>query len=125
MDPLKISAKCTATRAGGRVVGRDMRKLCIVLLVLAFLAWAANVKLYLTDGTYHLVREYQVQADRVRYFSVERSEWEEIPLDMVDLKRTQAGVAERKESLEKEEKIVVEENAAEREVKREASRIPQ
>jgi len=64
-----------------------MRKVCIVLLALALLAWAANVKLYLTDGTYHLVREYQVQADRVRFYSVERSEWEEIPLEMVDLKR--------------------------------------
>ena len=58
-----------------------MRKLCFVLLALALVAWAANVKLYLTDGTYHLVREYQVQSDRVRYYSVERGEWEEIPLD--------------------------------------------
>jgi len=102
-----------------------MRKLCFVLLALAFLGWAANVRLYLTDGTYHLVREYQVQTDRVRYYSVERSEWEEIPLDMVDLKRTQAEVAERKETFEKEEKVVAEESAAEAEVKKEASRIPQ
>ena len=102
-----------------------MRKLCFVLLVLALAAWAANVKLYLTDGTYHLVREYQVQTDRVRYYSVERSDWEEIPLDMVDLKRTEAEVAERKAALEKEEKIVMEESAAEKEVKKEASRIPQ
>jgi hypothetical protein len=107
-----------------------MRKLWFVSLALALLtlmasAWAANVKLYLTDGTYHLVREYQVQADRVRYYSVERGEWEEIPLDMVDLKRTKAETAEREESLAKEEKIVREENAAEAEVKKEARRIPQ
>jgi hypothetical protein len=102
-----------------------MRKLCFVSLALALLAWAANVKLYLTDGTYHLVREYQVQADRVRYYSVERSEWEEIPIDMVDLKRTQTEVAERKEALAKEEIIVKEESAAEAEVKKEASKIPQ
>jgi hypothetical protein len=102
-----------------------MRKLGFVLLAAALLAWAANVKLYLTDGTYHLVREYQVQSDRVRYFSVERSDWEEIPLEMVDLKRTEAEVADRKAALEKEEKIVIEESAAEREVKKEASRIPQ
>lgn len=102
-----------------------MRKLSIALLVLAFAAWAANVKLYLTDGSYHLVREYQVKPDRVRYYSVERSDWEEIPLEMVDLKRTEAEVAERKAALEKEEKIVEEENAAEREVKKETSRIPQ
>jgi hypothetical protein len=102
-----------------------MRRLCFLLLALAFLGWAANVKLYLTDGTYHLVREYQVQADRVRYYSVERSEWEEIPLEMVDLKRTQAEVAERKEAIAKEEKIVAEESTAEAEVKTEASLIPQ
>jgi hypothetical protein len=102
-----------------------MRKVCIVLLALALLAWAANVKLYLTDGSYHLVREYQVQADRVRFYSVERGEWEEIPLEMVDLKRTKTEVEEREKALEKEEKIVAEESAAEAEVKREASRIPQ
>jgi hypothetical protein len=102
-----------------------MRKLCFISLALALLVWAANIKLYLTDGTYHLVREYQVQSDRVRYYSVERSEWEEIPLDMVDLKRTQTEVAERKAALEKEEIIVKEESAAEAEVKKEASKIPQ
>jgi hypothetical protein len=102
-----------------------MRKLCFVLLALAFLAWAANIKLYLTDGTYHLVREYQVLTDRVHYYSVERSEWEDIPLEMVDLKRTKAEVEEREKALANENKIVAEENAAEKEVKMEASRIPQ
>ena len=66
-----------------------------IVLFLAFAAWAANIKLYLKDGGYHLVREYQVQPDRVRFYSVERSEWEEIPLDLVDLKRTEAEAAAR------------------------------
>jgi hypothetical protein len=102
-----------------------MRKLCFVLLALALVTWAANVKLYLTDGTFHLVREYQVQSDRVRYYSVERGEWEEIPLEMVDLKRTKEDTKAREEALAKEEKIVAEESAAEAAVKKEASRIPQ
>jgi hypothetical protein len=102
-----------------------MWKLGLALLALACAAWAANIKLYLTDGTYHLVREYQVQTDRVRYYSVERSDWEEIPLELVDLKRTKAEVAEHEESLAKEEKIVREENAAEAEVRNEASLVPQ
>lgn len=101
-----------------------MRKLCFVLLALAFLAWTANVKLYLTDGTYHLVREYQVLSDRVRFFTVERGEWEEVPLEMVDLKRTRAEVADREEAIKKEAKVVDEENAAEAQVRKEASRIP-
>src|SRR5579863_8261643 len=95
------------------------------LFLLAFTCWAANVKLYLKDGSFHIVREYQVLSDRVRYYSVERSDWEEIPLEMVDLKRTKAEVSAREEALAKEDKVVAEENAAEAEVKREASSIPQ
>jgi len=102
-----------------------MRKFCLVLLVLALAASAANVKLYLKDGAYHLVREYQVQTDRVRYYSVERSDWEEIPLDMVDLKRTESEAAERQETLKQEAKIIDEENAAEKAVREEKNRIPQ
>lgn len=41
-------------------------------------------KLMLQDGSFHLVREYKVEGDRVRYYSVERSQWEEIPADLVD-----------------------------------------
>jgi hypothetical protein len=125
MDGPEISPSRRETRDGGRVVDKDMRKLCFVLLALALLAWAANVKLYLTDGSFHLVREYQVLSDRVRFYTVERGEWEEIPLEMVDLKRTRAEVAEREESLKKEEKVVQEESAAEAEVRKEASKIPQ
>jgi len=41
-------------------------------------------KLVLKDGTYQIVREYQKNGDRVRYFSTERGAWEEIPAAMVD-----------------------------------------
>jgi len=125
MDGPEISPSRRETRDGGRVVDKDMRKLSLVLLALALLAWAANVKLYLTDGSFHLVREYQVLSDRVRFYTVERGEWEEVPLEMVDLKRTRAEVAEREESLKQEENVVAEENAAEAEVRKEASKIPQ
>src|ERR1700681_1275043 len=76
------------TRPGGTVVYRHMRKLLLALSILVLTLWAANVKLYMTDGSYHIVREYQVQSDRVHFYSVERSQWEDIPLDLVDLKRT-------------------------------------
>jgi hypothetical protein len=41
-------------------------------------------KLILKDGTYQVVREYQRNGDRVRYFSLERGDWEEIPASMID-----------------------------------------
>ena len=44
-----------------------------------------NHRLILKDGSYQIVRQYQVAGDRVRYISLERGgEWEELPYDMVD-----------------------------------------
>jgi len=42
-------------------------------------------KLVLKDGNFQLVREYERKGERVRYFSLERGDWEEIPAAMVDL----------------------------------------
>jgi hypothetical protein len=102
-----------------------MRKLWFPLLLLVLAAWAANSKLYLKDGSFHIVREYQVQGDRIRFYSVERSEWEEMPLALVDLKRTEAEAAERNATVAKESKIIAEEEKAERAVEAEVRRIPQ
>ena len=52
-------------------------------------------KLVLSDGTFQLVREYSVQGDRVRYWSVERSDWEEIPTNLVDWDATHKAEAEQ------------------------------
>jgi hypothetical protein len=51
-------------------------------------------KLILTDGSFQVVREYQRQGDRVRYYSVERSSWEELPAEMVDWAATEKAGAE-------------------------------
>lgn len=102
-----------------------MRRSAIIWLLFAMVVWAANVRLYLKQGGYHLVREYQVLQDRVRYYSVERGDWEEIPLDLVDLKRTETEAAERQAELAKDAKVLSEEAAAERAIEKETSRIPQ
>jgi hypothetical protein len=92
--------------------------------LLCLSAFAANLKLYLKDGNYHVVREYQVQGDRVRYYSVERSDWEEIPLELVDLKRTDAEVKERQAALAAEAKALTADDQAERQQREEVQRVP-
>jgi len=100
------------------------RGICILLL-LPLAAFCATIKLYLKDGTYQLAREYQVKQDRVRFLSAERDEWEEIPLEMIDLDRTKKEVADRAAVVEKETKEDAEEEAALREAAKEIERIPQ
>ena len=96
----------------------------VTLCLLCLSAFTANLKLYLRDGNYHIVREYQVQGDRVRYYSVERSDWEEIPLELVDLKRTEAEVKQRLADLAEEAKALTAEDQAERQQREEVQRVP-
>jgi len=97
----------------------------VVLLGLALAAFAANFRLYLKDGSYHVVREYKVLEDRVRYYSVERGDWEEIPADLVDLKRTETEFKQRRDTLAQEAKLLAEEEKVDRERAREIARVPQ
>jgi hypothetical protein len=102
-----------------------MRRFLLAMAALVLAAWAANIKLYLKDGSYHIVREYKVEADRVRFYSIERSEWEEMPLELVDLKRTESEAKERVEQLEKDSEVIAAEEKVEREMKKEVTQIPQ
>jgi hypothetical protein len=51
-------------------------------------------KLVMKDGTFQIVSSYQTEGSRVRYFSVERSEWEEIPANLVDWPATKQAEAD-------------------------------
>lgn len=90
----------------------------------ALAAQAATVRLYLKDGGYHSVREYQKLGDRVKYFSTERGEWEEIPLALVDLKKTEEEVQRRDAERKVEAETIDAEEKAERAQQREIEQIP-
>src|SRR6516165_7854541 len=67
---------------------------------------ARGKKLILKDGTYQVVREYQRNGDRVRYFSTERGDWEEIPAALIDWDATAKDAASADKASEAEvEKI--------------------
>ncbi|MFY9688731.1 MAG: hypothetical protein WA369_13435 [Candidatus Acidiferrales bacterium] len=52
------------------------------------------VKLMLKDGSFELVREYHLQGDRVRYYNLDSSQWEEMPAALVDWDATKKVEAE-------------------------------
>jgi hypothetical protein len=104
---------------------KAMKRLLLLLCLFALSASAAQYRLYLKEGGFHSVREHQVLADRVRYYSTERGDWEEIPTEMVDLKKTEKELAARSELLAEEKKLSNEEIAAEREMRRIIASIPE
>jgi len=90
----------------------------------------ANHRLVLKDGTYQLVRKYEIVGDRVRYISVERGgDWEELPADLVDWEATRkwerdhaATVAAPSPAM-KEAEAIDKEEAAERDAQK--ARMPE
>lgn len=99
-------------------------RLLLLFFTAVILVSAETFKLYLKDGDYHIVREYQVLADRIRYYSTERGDWEEIPKDLVDLDKTEKERRAKDEANRQEERQLDEEEQAQRAMRREIEAIP-
>lgn len=101
-----------------------MRRLCFLLFAFCFLAGAENVKLYMKDGSDQLVREYQLAGDRIRFYSIDRDDWEEVPASLVDLDKTKAEIKARADAIREEAAAEDAENKAERSVRKEVASVP-
>jgi hypothetical protein len=102
-----------------------MRNLCFLLFAFCFLASAENLKLYMKDGSDQLVREYKVENDRVKFYSLDREEWEEVPLALVDLDKTKAEIKARADTIRADAAAQDSEDKAERAARKEVASVPQ
>ena len=94
---------------------------------------SSNHRLILKDGSYQIVRKYEVVGDRVRYISLERAgDWEEMPESLVDWNATrkwerdhaeQTAVADEASPAMKEAEDIDKEEATER--AEQAARMPE
>ena len=101
-----------------------MRDLCLMFFAFCCLASAENVKLYLKDGSYQLVRDYKVVGDRVSFYSLDREEDEEVPLSLVDLDKTKAEIKARADSIRADTAAQDAEDKAERAARKEVASVP-
>lgn len=99
-------------------------RLLLSICLVSSLSGAATIKLYMTDGTYQLAREFKLEGDRVRYYSTERGEWEEMPTELVDVKKTENEMKARESAEREENATLAAEAKAEREAARELHRVP-
>jgi hypothetical protein len=61
-----------------------------------------GIKLMLKDGSFELVREYHIEGDRVRYYNLDSSQWEQMPAALVDwdaTKKAEAQDAQRESAI--------------------------
>lgn len=80
-----------------------------IVFVTTFACAETAKRLILKDGSFQEVTKYEVQGDRVHYYSAERFDWEDMPKDLIDWPATQKyeedlrkGVAHTAEQIDRE-----------------------
>ena len=103
-------------------------RLLAALLMAACLApmsaQEASRRLFLKDGSYQVITKYEVKGDRVRYYSAEREEWEELPNSLVDWAATEKYERDRASSASAPEAIQLDKEL-ERENELAEAKLPQ
>ncbi|HEV2423450.1 MAG TPA: hypothetical protein VGZ29_01340 [Terriglobia bacterium] len=67
----------------------------VFFLLTAVPSHAQQVKLFLKDGTQLLVKSYQVQGDRIRFYNLDTHEEEEMPVALVDFDATKRAASQQ------------------------------
>jgi len=95
-----------------------------LLLLIPGSAQETARRLILKDGSYQLVTKYEVKGNRVRYYSTEREDWEELPNSLVDWDATEKYEKDRAAHVSAPEAVQLDnEIATEREA--EAAKLPE
>src|SRR5436309_14251342 len=79
---------------------KALRQIVLMMAVLgcaltASHAQARGKRLIMKDGSYQVATKWEVTGDRVRYYSAERYDWEEIPANLIDWNATDKYESER------------------------------
>ncbi len=118
----------SAASSSAQQIFRAIRLITPPFLLLTFFV-AAHAqdtarRLILKDGSYQVVTKYELKGDRIRYFSSEREEWEELPNSLVDWPATEKYEKDRTASAAAPEAVQLDKEI-EKDNEREEAALPQ